>query len=234
MTSNWNIDITKILLPDEIKAVWDDLNRRAPRSVSTRQNRVIFLLATCYGLRCSEIRQLRLMDVKCDISQPFINLRKSITKRKKSRRVPLSIDGTACEQIKQWKAERVSMSAAGQDAFVCTLRKAGTVHCTSPGGIVGDDGPGSTTRTNAGPGRFLSRSGVGQKYKAACKVLGPDRVSTIHIHCGRHTAATVLLHRGMPPVQVMKILGHSNLATTTVYAHIIPDGTERTDYFSGL
>lgn len=223
-----NIDVSKILLPDEIKAVWQDLNRKAPRSLNTRQNRVIFLLATCYGLRCSEIRQLRLMDVKCDIPQPFINLRKAITKRKKSRRVPLSIDATALEQIRAWKAERTSQGADGTDPFVCSIAKACDVASTGPVGAFGH-----ITARN-GPGRPLCRTALYQRYKTACRCLGPDRVATLHIHCGRHTAATVLLHRGMPPVQVMKILGHANLATTTLYAHLIPDGTERTDYFSGL
>lgn len=217
----WGIDVSKILLPDEIKTVWADLNKRAARSLNSRQNRMIFLLATCYGLRCSEILQLRLMDVKCDIPQPFINLRKAITKTKKSRRVPLSIDATACEQIKQWKAERTSQGADGKDPFVCTIAKGGIVVCFG-------------NYNRRGPGHPLSRTAIYHRYKTACRILGPDRVSTIHPHTGRHTAATVLLHQGMPPVRVMRILGHSNLATTTIYSHVIPDGTERSDYFSSL
>ena len=229
------IDVSKILLPDEIRAVWQDLNRKAPRSLNTRQNRVIFLLATCYGLRCSEIRQLRLSDVKCDLQQPFINLRKAITKRKKSRRVPLSIDAPALEQIRAWKAERLAMGADSKTPFVCSVAKGGVTTCPADSeGFIGDSGPNSAIRTRKGPGQPLSRVSLYQRYKTACRCLGADRVSTIHIHTGRHTCATILLHNGMPPVQVMKILGHSNLATTTTYAHVIPDGTERTDYFSGL
>ncbi len=223
----WSIDITKILLPAEIKAVRQDLDRKAPRSVNTRQNRTVFLLATCYGLRCSEIRQLCLMDVKCDIPQPFINLRKAITKRKKSRRVLLSIDVASLEQIRAWKAERVSMGGDNKSPFVCSIGKGGV--SKSPA-----TGPGSTFKTRRGPGHPLARSATAARFKTACGVLGKDRVNSLSIHCGRHTCASILLHKGMSPARVQQIMGHSNIATTSAYLHVIPDADEKTDYFSDM
>jgi hypothetical protein len=45
-----------------------ELGRLARRSVNTRQTRTIFGLATSCGLRASEIRGLRLRDVKLGIA----------------------------------------------------------------------------------------------------------------------------------------------------------------------
>ena len=64
MTPNWKIDATKVLGKAEIAAVFADLKRKAKRSVNTRQNLIIFRLATCCGLRVSEICGLRCGDVR--------------------------------------------------------------------------------------------------------------------------------------------------------------------------
>ena len=53
------LDPTKILTRRELAAVLADLNRKAPRSRSTRLNLVVFRLACCCGLRASEIARLR-------------------------------------------------------------------------------------------------------------------------------------------------------------------------------
>ena len=59
MSVTWTIDVTKILSESEIARVLADLKRRARRSVNSRQNLVIFRLATCCGLRVSEICGLK-------------------------------------------------------------------------------------------------------------------------------------------------------------------------------
>ena len=51
MTPAWKIDETKILPRDEVAAVLVDLKRKAKRSANTRQNLVIFRLATCCIVR---------------------------------------------------------------------------------------------------------------------------------------------------------------------------------------
>lgn len=232
MTSAWSIDVSKILLPDEIKAVWQDLNKRSARSLNSRQNRAVFLLACVYGLRCSEIKQLQIGDLKTGIAHPFISLRKSTTKRRKSRRVPLLIDSTAYEQIRAWKDERLSAGAAKKEPFIISTAKGGITKSDTP--FIGDSGPGSTVRTRKGPGRQLSRDGVARRFKTAIKILGSERVATLSIHNGRHSCASILLHKGMPIARVQALMGHSNLQTTSVYAHIIPSENEKTDYFSNL
>jgi len=46
-------------------------------------------------------------------------------------------------------------------------------------------------------------------------------------HDARHAAATMLLERGEELGILTKVLGHSNLATADVYAHLTRSMTER-------
>ena len=66
----------------------------------------------------------------------------------------------------------------------------------------------------------------------ACKVLGAERQGMLTIHSGRHTCASHLpaVRRGGPAVRDM--LGHANIATTSVYSHIVVDDTVPADPFA--
>lgn len=71
---------------------------------------------------------------------------------------------------------------------------------------------------NNNPARLMN-SGVGCLIRNLGKKLGIKA----HPHRFRRTAATVALRRGMPIEQVSKILGHSSLNTTTLYANSAQD-----------
>ena len=43
------------------------------------------------------------------------------------------------------------------------------------------------------------------------------------MHSLRHTAATLLLAEGVDPLVIASILGHSRVAMTTHYAHVLPE-----------
>lgn len=49
-----------------------------------------------------------------------------------------------------------------------------------------------------------------------------DNADKRHItfHCGRHTAATLLLQQSVPMTTIQKILGHTKLSTTQIYAKV--------------
>ena len=104
--ATWIVDATKVLTMAEINMVLADLRRRTRRSVNSRQNLVIFRLATCCGLRASEIVGLNLGDVKVGIARPYIHLRKGVAKRRRGRRVPLWWDSGTLEDVLAWKRRR--------------------------------------------------------------------------------------------------------------------------------
>ena len=54
-----------------------------------------------------------------------------------------------------------------------------------------------------------------RKIMAACGIQKP-----ITFHCARHTFATLALSKGMPIESVSRILGHTKIATTQIYARI--------------
>ena len=43
---------------------------------------------------------------------------------------------------------------------------------------------------------------------------------TISYYCGRHSFATLALSKGMPIESVSRVLGHTNIVTTLIYAKI--------------
>lgn len=66
----------------------------------------------------------------------------------------------------------------------------------------------------------LTDSGV----RAVLKRLGLTAgINNVHPHRFRRTAATMALQRGMPIEQVQKMLGHTSIQTTTIYAEAASD-----------
>ncbi len=62
-------------------------------------------------------------------------------------------------------------------------------------------------------------------FKAKVKKAGIDK--DLHFHSLRHSAATMYLRKGLDLQQVQVLLGHSNLATTSIYLHADPADIEK-------
>ena len=152
--SNWIVDRSRILQRDEIALVLTDLRRKARRSTNSRMNMVVFRLATCCGLRASEIAGLALADVQVDNSRPSIRVRREIGKGHKARKVPLTWDAGTLADLVEWKRFRREQGAADDDRFVCSQ------HCDSLGNP-------------------LDRRNLRKRFKASCKALGRERQSRV-------------------------------------------------------
>ena len=194
--SAWNPDRSQILQRGEFKTVLTELNRKAKRSINTRLNRVVFRLATCCGLRASEISKINLNDVLTDSTSPWIRIRREVGKGQRQRVVPLHWDAGTLADIKDWKAFRVSQKAAPDDPFVCSQHKDALGH-------------------------RIDRRNLRKRFKACCRILGAERVTNITTHTGRHTFVSFALHFGRNVVEVKAAAGHSSLGTTTLYAHLV-------------
>lgn len=194
------IDVTKVLSGAEIATVLMSLKRRAKKSATVRQNIAIFRLATCCGLRVSEICGLKMEDIRVGlgVDRPFLRLPKGITKRKKPRHVPLWWDAGTLADLTAWKMERQAMGALAADLFVCSLHK-------------------DTY------GRKLDRRNARYRYISSCRALGVDRVKGITIHNGRHSFCSHALAGGRTLAEVQAAAGHSTIATTSLYTHVVGD-----------
>jgi len=90
-----------------------------------------------------------------------------------------------------------------------------------PGGIRTDRIFVSLRRREAGDYAPLTPSGVDQVISTLAQVAGINK--RVYPHVLRHSYATYALTRGMNPIQLAQILGHSSLAMIqNVYSHLSP------------
>jgi integrase len=61
------------------------------------------------------------------------------------------------------------------------------------------------------------------KAVLCCSSIPEDKRDEVTFHTLRHTAATLMVSKGVPLFDVAKILGHSSLSMTMRYAHFAPD-----------
>ena len=199
--ATWTIDRSKILQPNEIRCVLEDLARKGRRSLNTRMNRIIFRLSCCAGLRASEIAGLTLADVQVDSSQPKIRARKEITKGHKARKVPLTWDQGTLSDLRDWKRFRREQGADDEARFICSQHRDSL-------------------------GNALDRRNLRKRFKVCCKCLGPERQAEMTIHNGRHSFVSHSLHGGRDVAAVREAVGHSSLSVTSLYSHLVEDSGE--------
>jgi integrase len=195
------LTFVKILSRRELTTVLSDLHRKAGRAAGTRLNLVIFRLATCCGLRVSEITSLRMADVNLTLPRPYLRVSRSSAKGGKPRIVPLHWDSGTLGDLTGWYERRLAGGAAPSDVFVGSPRKGST----------------------PGP---LSRHTVRKRFLTACKVLGDDRLATLTIHHGRHSYISHALAGGRSLAEVRDGAGHANVSITSTYLHVVVDEEE--------
>lgn len=201
MTPNWQPDATKVLTRSEIGSVLQALKGKL--TLRAHQNRIIFRLATCCGLRVSEIRQLRLADVRVGLDRPHIVIRRTVSKSGRARSVPLWWDIDTLKDIEAWKAIRQKQGAGEGSPFICALREDLF-------------------------GKALHRTSIRRRFRTACSVLGKNRLKGLTIHHGRHSFCSHALAGGKSLAAVRDAAGHANIATTSVYLHVIEEEEDGT------
>lgn len=161
-------------------------------------------LALVYGLRIGEILDLRWSDV--DLRSGELTVRKAKT-RAGERTLPL-LDDTAAAL----RAQRARTPMRGPDAYVF------------PGETGGRLSPQNTRRRWSD---LLAVAGVEHR----CTSCGTERTCSTSVrrfHSSRHTAATLMLERGVDLEVVSAILGHANLGITSdTYARVRADAKRR-------
>lgn len=195
------MDATRILMRDEVLRVIADLKQKKCRRSRNREvNLVLFRLSTCCGLRVKELVGVNLGDFVVSGPRPCIRIRKEVTKgrmdRRKARLVPLWWDAGTLADVAEWKKLREEEGASMTDPFLTTCSK------------------------SAGNAR-LTRGQAQRRWKTALRSLGPERVHQVSIHGGRGTFISHALHVGRTLVEVRDAAGHRNIATTSVYAHLV-------------
>lgn len=194
----WRVDQTKILTRTEITTVIEDLKRRGRRSVNSRMNLIIFRLATCCGLRASELCELHVGDVRVNVARPYVNIRATVAKGGRARRVPLWWDRSTLDDLSAWKDERLAQGAKAGSPFVCG-------------------------QSSAALGHRLTRQSARNRFKVGCRALGEERCHDLTIHDGRHSFVSHSLAGGRTLAEVRDAAGHANIATTSVYTHTAVD-----------
>ena len=113
--------------------------------------------------------------------------------------VPLWWDAGTLADLAAWKAERLGRGRRGLDRFVCSVQS----HLQ---------------------GQPLPRHEIRRRFLSACKVLGLARLKTLTIHHGRHTFISDMRWReGRTLAEVRAAAGHSNVAITSAYLHVVVD-----------
>lgn len=165
-----------------------------------------YLIAGTYGLRRGEVLGIRWQDI--DTENRELRIRQQVQRvggrdqvvplktRKSRRTLPLTTDvEAALERRTQRQAQERAF--AGDD-----WQESGLVFTSTKG-------------TPLNPQNFYTR------YQG---ILGEAGLEGHTFHDLRHSAATLLARRGVPPRVAMEILGHADISTTmNIYTHIMGD-----------
>ena len=180
--------LPKTLSQRELDALFDAPSRR---SILGMRARCVLRLMGIYGLRVSEVCNLRLADLRLAEERPYVRV---IGKGDKERRIFLG--GGIVDLLVLWLEWR-----PGKTHNLFPVIKAGI-----------------RTFGEAEPGRAISTNSVRNMVKGFAEKAGIDRHVTPHML--RHTAATIALRKGENLRDIQEMLGHADLSTTQIYTKV--------------
>jgi len=182
------------LEPEEMRAVLAVPNTKAPTGL---RNRTMVALMAESGLRVSEVVALRMRNVSAKRDRLRV-----IDGKGGDRNVPLTEAGTA--RLCAWIAVRETIAPDSEFVFPQVRSSA----YRDPAGKAKPKLRGtrlSTAYVRALTARLGRRAGVERRTNP---------------HAFRHTAATAMIEADYTLPEVQAMLGHRNVATTSIYTHV--------------
>jgi integrase/recombinase XerD len=158
------------------------------------RNRALLAAGLGAGLRVSEIVALRPGD---------INFREGTVRIKGTRDRLVPVDGDTLAWLNAWAEKRKSLGLTGRQPFFCRVRNKGVGKESLPAG-----------------GAITTRNVQALIHRLAAEAGLEERVTPRTL---RHTYASRLLGRGFNLQEVQELLGHTDLASTAVYAQVNPE-----------
>ena len=190
--------VSRVLAPDELE--------RLLAACETPREEVIVRLAAESGLRSGEVRGLRWPDV--ELGARRLNVRRAVwrdvvkvPKGRRQRRIAITPE--LADALARLYAELVVVRGLPAEGYVV---------------------PGRTATVPSSEGTPLE---IAQRVQERAGLVVTRRGKArprVTYHELRHTAATLMLTRGVSAVVVARQLGHASSAiTTTVYEHLLED-----------
>ena len=121
--------------------------------------------------------------------------------------MPLWWDQGTLDDLTSWKVERQGQGSKQSDCLVCAQSKAAF-------------------------GNPLDRRNIRARFISSCGILGRARQAELTIHHGRHSFCSHALAGGRNLAEVRDAAGHANIATTSVYTHVVRDDDGPRDLFA--
>lgn len=191
----------------EMHVLSSEQSRAFLEAVKGNRYEALFVLALSTGMRQGELLALRWQDV--DIDDAYLQVRVTLkvvdgkpvidkTKTRRSRR-KVALTPHACEALRRHRARQVEERLAL--------------------GPVWNDHDLVFPNTIGNP--FDCRGLVKRNF---VPLLRKANLPRIRFHDLRHTAATLMLLKGVHPKVVSEMLGHASIAITLdLYSHVLPD-----------
>lgn len=198
-------DLGHVLSPEQVYAVAREL-RASDDGLMRDQDAAAVVVAAFTGLRVGELRALRWEDV--DFANGVLRVRRNLPSRAENEKAPKSGMGRTVPLIPQAATELDALSRRG------LLVGPSDRVFVAPGG-----GPIEENALRLAFYAGLSKAGLERlREKPAVKSAGPP---PIVFHSLRHTFGT-LAAQAFPLRDVQAYMGHSQITTTEIYLHHIP------------
>ena len=191
----------RYLAPDQAKALL--------AAAAGHKDEALFVTALMCGLRRGELLGLRWQDV--DLDGGRLHVRHALHRV----RVPGGPPSTL--QLDEVKTEKSRRTIAPLPAQVMAALRAHKARQAETSGV---PLPTAYVFTTINGGR-VDATTLAYHYQRLLKKAG---LPHFRFHDLRHSCASILLAKGVPPKVIQEMLGHSQISTTmNVYAHVMPN-----------